>query len=75
MIPNLSNPKSIQKAILSRQVSFTELCKIGSEVPSEVKEITSKNLFKEKLVEHFKKETFRCLVPCSDTMNDSQSAT
>ena len=44
-------------------------------LPSEVKEITSKNLFKEKLVEHFKKETFRCLIPCSDTMNDSQSAT
>ena len=44
-------------------------------LPSEVKEITSKNLFKEKLVEHFKKETFRCLIPCPDTMNDSQSAT
>ena len=44
-------------------------------LPSEVKEITSKNLFKEKLVEHFKKKTFRCLIPCPDTMNDSQSAT
>ena len=44
-------------------------------LPSEVKEITSKNLFKEKLVEHFKKETFRCLIPSPDTMNDSQSAT
>ena len=44
-------------------------------LPSEVKEITSKSLFKEKLVEHFKKETFRCLIPCPDTMNDSQSAT
>ena len=34
-------------------------------LPGEVKEITSKNLFKE-LVEHFQKETFRCLIPCPD---------
>ena len=29
MIPNLSNLKSMQKAILSRQISSTELCKFG----------------------------------------------
>ena len=36
-------------------------------LPSEVKEITSKNLFKEKLLQHFKNETFHCLIPDSES--------
>ena len=44
-------------------------------LPSEVKEITSKALFKERLVQYFKDEIFKNLISNPESMNDSQSAT
>ena len=44
-------------------------------LPSEVKEITSKALFKKRLVQYFKDEIFKNLISNPESMNDSQSAT